>query len=142
MRFIAEARIRTKVHPPAQPLAQLAVGQRRHPQFGHQIAAAELGQHASVDLVGLARQRRDVADLARVGDLHLPPRRGQRVTHPDRAAHHLHHRFDLNTNFQHEPGEAILVGRHRSLTDQTTAALVVEAVTAALWRLSRSFSRF
>jgi hypothetical protein len=60
------------VHPPPQSLAQLAVLQRRDPQLGHQVSAAELGEHARVDLVGLAGERRDVADLAGVRDLHTP----------------------------------------------------------------------
>jgi hypothetical protein len=121
MRFIAEPRSPDQVHPASKPLAQLAVCQGEHPQRGDQIAAAELGQHAGVDLVGLAGQRGDIADLARVGDLHLPSRRGERVAHPDRAAHHLHHGPNVQTKYQHKPREAVLVGRHRSLTDHHAA---------------------
>jgi hypothetical protein len=29
---------------------QLAIGQRRHPQLGNEVAAAQFGEHASVDL--------------------------------------------------------------------------------------------
>jgi hypothetical protein len=49
-----------QVHPSPPSLAQRAVIERRDPQLGHQVSAGELGQHACVDLVGLARQRRDV----------------------------------------------------------------------------------
>ena len=77
-----------QVHPPPQPLAQLAVLQRRDPQLGHQIAAAQLGQHPRVDLVGLARQRRDIADLARMRDLQpaSPPRRACRAPRSRRSS--------------------------------------------------------
>jgi hypothetical protein len=66
---------RDEVHPPPQSLAQRAILQRRDPQLGHQITAAQLGQHARVDLVGLARQRPDVTNLARMGNLHPPAHR-------------------------------------------------------------------
>jgi hypothetical protein len=105
------------VRPPTEPLAQLAVRQRRHPQLGHQLTAAQLGEYARVDLVGLARQRRDVADLARVRDLHLPTRAHKRVADPDRAAHHLHDRAHLGAALDHEPRQTVLVGGHRTLAD-------------------------
>ena len=57
---------------PAETLSQLAILERRDPQRGHQVAAHELGEHARVDPVGLARQRRDRLDLPRVRDLELP----------------------------------------------------------------------
>jgi hypothetical protein len=60
------------VRPPAQPLADRAVIERWHPDRGDEVAPGEIGEHARVDLVGLAGQRRDRLDLARVGDLDLP----------------------------------------------------------------------
>jgi hypothetical protein len=106
-----------QVHPPAQPLTQLTVLQRRDPQLGHEIATGELGQHTRVDLVGLAGQRRDVTDLAGMRDLHPPASRGELIARPDRAAHHLHHRADLGAALDHQPRQAVSVGRHRTLTD-------------------------
>ena len=110
-----------EMHPPAQPLAQRTVLERGQPQRGHEIAPAQLGQHPRIDLVGLARQRRDVANLARVGHLDLPAGRGQPVADPDRAAHHLHTRPDLPAHRQHEPGQAVLVGRHHPLAADRAA---------------------
>ena len=45
---------------------------RRQPDRRHQIPERQLRQHPRVDLVGLARQRRQPLDLLRVGDQHLP----------------------------------------------------------------------
>jgi hypothetical protein len=109
------------MHPPAQPLAHRAVLQRRDPQRGNQIPAAQLGQHARVDLVGLAGQRRDVADLARVRDLHLPPRRREAIADPHRAAHHLHARPHVRAKREHELDQPVLVGRHHSFTSDRAA---------------------
>ena len=44
----------------------------RQPDLGHEVAAGQLGQHASVDLVRLGRQGCDAFGLDRVGDHHLP----------------------------------------------------------------------
>jgi hypothetical protein len=94
-----------QVHPAAQPLTQRAVIERWDPQLGHQIAPAQLGQHTRVDLVALARQRRDVTNLAGMRDLHPPARRREPVAHPDRAAHHLHARLHLRAERQHQLGQ-------------------------------------
>jgi len=102
-------------------LAQRALGQRRQPERRHQVTSAELGQHARVDLVGLARQRRDIADLARVRDLHLPAGRRQPIAHPNRAAQHLHARPEFGAKPQNEPGKPVLVRRHDPLADGRAA---------------------
>ena len=77
-----------QVRAPAQPLADRAVIQRRHPDRRHQVAADEVGEHARVDAVGLASQRRDRLDLARVGDLDRPATRaaGCRGPRPRRSS--------------------------------------------------------
>ncbi len=62
-----------EVHPSTQTFAQLTVLQRRHAELGHESASGEHGQHARIDQGDLARQRRDVTDLARMRDLHPPP---------------------------------------------------------------------
>ena len=49
--------------------AHLRVGQ---PDRRHQITKRQLGQYARVDLVGLARQRRESLHALRVGDEHVP----------------------------------------------------------------------
>jgi hypothetical protein len=104
------------VHPPAQLLAQRPLLERRQPQRGHQVAATELSQYARVDLVGLASQRRDVTDLARVRDLHPPARGGKLVPDPDRATHHLDTRSNIDTELQNEPREPVLVSGHDTFT--------------------------
>jgi hypothetical protein len=109
------------MHAPAQPLAQRAVLERGQPQRGHQVAPAQLGQHARVDLVGLARQRGDVADLARVRDRDVPAGGGQAVANPHRAAHHLHARPGLRADRQDELDQAVLVGRHHALAADRAA---------------------
>jgi hypothetical protein len=78
-----------EVEPALQPLTQRALLQRRDPERRHELAPAELGEHAGVDLVGLASERGDALDLARVCHLDLPARLGEPVANPDRPAHHL-----------------------------------------------------
>src|SRR3954467_2833811 len=67
---------------------QAWVGQ---PDRRHQIALGEHGQDPRVDLVGLARQRRQTLDLVRVGDQHLPAALLERVVHPPPPVHRLDH---------------------------------------------------
>ena len=50
-------------------------------------------------------------DLARMRH-DIPAGRGQPIANPHRATHHLHTRPDLRAERQHEPGQAVLVGRH------------------------------
>ena len=71
-----------QVRAPAQPFADRAILERRAPTPRDQVAAGEVGEHARVDAVGLAGQRRDRLDLARVGDLDRPAARGEAVAHP------------------------------------------------------------
>jgi hypothetical protein len=103
------------VQPPLQPLAQRAFLERGDPECRHELTAAELGQHASVDLVGLAGQRRHVLDLARVGHLDLPAGAGEPIAHPHRPAHHLETGTHLRPQLEHEPRQPVLIGRHKTL---------------------------
>src|SRR5215204_2103139 len=106
-----------------QPLGQGALLERRDPERRHELAPAELSEHARVDLVGLASERRDVLDLARVG-LNVPARLGEPVAHPDRAAHHLQAGPHLGPQLEHEPREPVLVGRHEPLTGDRPVGLL------------------
>jgi hypothetical protein len=106
-----------------QPLAQGALLERGDPERRHKVATTELGQHASVDPVGLAGQRRDVLDLARVGHLDPPTRAGESVAHPDRPAHHLQTRPHLRPQLDDETGQAVLVGRHEPLARDRAVGL-------------------
>ena len=98
-----------QVHAAARALAQGAVLDRGQPELRDQITAAEHSQHPGVDSVGLAGERGDVADLAGVGDLHLPAGALQPVPDPDRAAHHLHTGLDLGAELQDQLGEPALL---------------------------------
>jgi hypothetical protein len=109
------------VHPPAQLLAQCPLLKRRHPERRHEIAPTQLCEHTRVDRVGLARERRDVTDLARVRDLNVPAGRGQLVADPDRAAHHLNARPHVDTDEEHEPHKPVLVRRHDTLAGDRAA---------------------
>src|SRR5436309_8061 len=64
----------------------LRVGQ---PDRRHEITKRQLGQHARVDLVGLARQRRESLDALGVGDEHVPALRLERVVDKPSAVHRL-----------------------------------------------------
>jgi hypothetical protein len=87
---VLEARAMThQVQAKARELAltaHLRVGQ---PDRRHQVTKRELGQHARVDLVGLARQRREPLHALRVGDQYVPALRLERVVHEPRAVHRL-----------------------------------------------------
>ena len=68
--------------------ADTRIGQ---PDRRHQVALGEHRQDARVDLVGLARQRRQPLDLLRVGDQNLPAEALQRVVNEAGAGHRLDH---------------------------------------------------
>ena len=61
-----------QMQPPAGDLPLAAQLDRGQPDRRHQVPERQLGQHPRVDLVRLARQRRQPLDLLRVGDQHLP----------------------------------------------------------------------
>jgi hypothetical protein len=104
-----------QVHPPPEPLAQLALGERGHPERRHQVPEAQFGEDPRVDLVGLAGQRRDLLDLAGVGDLDLPAGGLEAVAHPHGAAHHLNAGLHFGAEREHQLGQAILIGRDEAL---------------------------
>jgi hypothetical protein len=81
-----------QVQPEPRQLTLAADRRIRKPDRRHQIAPRQLGQNARVDLVGLARQRRQPLDLRRVGDQHLPARLLERVMHETGTVHRLDHR--------------------------------------------------
>jgi len=100
-----------QVRPAPQPLPQLTLLERGDPERRHELPPAQLGQHARVDAVGLARERRDPLHAPRVGDLDLPARRTEPVPDPHGAAHHLDARLHVGAEPQNEPGEPVLVRR-------------------------------
>ena len=81
-----------QMQPVAGELALAADRRVGQPDRRHEVAPGQLGQHARVDLVGLASQRRQPLDLLRVGDQHLPAELFERVVHEPRAGHRLDHR--------------------------------------------------
>src|SRR5581483_5931876 len=106
-----------EVGAPAQPLAQLPLTERWDPHIRHQVAPDELGEHARVDAVGLARQRRERLYLARLGDLDLPAARSEPVTDPDGTAHHLDAAAHVRAEPVHQLRESVLVSWNRALDD-------------------------
>jgi hypothetical protein len=93
----------------------------RQPDRRHQIPQRQLGQHARVDLVGLARQRRQPLDPLRVGDQHFPAVPDELVVHEPRAVHRLHHapdRLVVDGDAAREPVETVAVRRRREVIDQ------------------------
>ena len=85
----------------------------------HQITPGQLGQHPGVDLVGLARQRREPLDLLRIGDQHLPTVLFQRVVHEPSAGHRLDHRpHRLSSQTLSEMAQAVGIRRRSRLRDQ------------------------
>jgi hypothetical protein len=70
---LEHAAVLDQMQSPARSLAFLADLEAGQPDRRHQLAPRKLGQHPRIDPIGLARQRRQPADLDRVGDLDLPP---------------------------------------------------------------------
>ena len=103
---------------------------RRSSTVGSQIAGTrsrtrQLRQHARVDLVGLARQRRQPLDPLRVGDQHLPAVRDELVVHEPRPVHRFHHapdRLVVDRDAAREPVQAVAVRRRPELIDQLALA--------------------
>jgi hypothetical protein len=81
-----------QVEPVAGQFAFAADRRVGQPDRRHEVAPRQLRQHARVDLVGLARQRRQALDLLRVRDQHLPAQLLERVVHKPRPRHRLDHR--------------------------------------------------
>jgi hypothetical protein len=113
-----------QVHPKARQLALAAHGRVGQPDLGHEVAVREDGQHARVDLVGLARQRREALDLGRVGDQHVPAELFEAVVHEPRPGHRLDHpahRQLVTANATREPDEAAGIGRRHELRNDLAA---------------------
>ena len=94
----------------------------RKPDRRHQIAERQLGEHARVDLVGLARQRREPLHPLRISDQHIPALRLERVMDEARTVHRLHHRPHRPAVFRRDAlgqtAQAVGVKRRRQLVDQ------------------------
>jgi hypothetical protein len=79
-------------HQVQAPACTFAVGAHTRvgqPDRRHQVTAGELGQHPSIDPVGLAREWCKPLHLLRVGDLHLPTVKLEPVVHEAGAIHRL-----------------------------------------------------
>ena len=110
-----------QVHPPPQPLTQLALLERRDPQRRNEITAAQLGQHARVDPVGLARKRRDAfTRRASATSTCQPAERAGHAPRPRRSSS----RRTPSRRFRaaHQPREPVLVSRREPLRADRTAA--------------------
>jgi len=83
-----------EVQPPAGAFAFATHGGVGQPDRRHQLAARELGQHPSVDAVGLAGERRQPFHLLRVRDLDLPAGELEPVVHEAGTVHRLDRRTD------------------------------------------------
>ena len=114
-----------QVQPPPRALTLLAELGRRQPDRRHQIPERQLRQHARVDLVGLARQRRQPLDPLRVGDQHLPPIPDQLIVHEPRAVHRFHHpanRLVIHSHPTAQPVQPVAIRRRAEMLDQLTLA--------------------
>jgi hypothetical protein len=108
-----------QVQPEARELALAADRRVGQPDRRHQVALREHRQHVRVDLVGLARQRRQALDLLRVRDKHLPAELFERVMHEPRAVHRLDHRPHARSLHTHgEMAQTVSVRRGRDPRDQ------------------------
>ena len=95
--------------------------QRGQPDHRHQVPERQLGQNAGVDLVGLARQRREPLDLLGVGDQHLPAMRDQLVVDEPGAVHRLDHgahRLPVHGDPASEPVQAVAIRGRREAVDR------------------------
>ena len=98
--------------------ANTRIGQ---PDRGYQITLRKHRQHPRVDLVGLARQRRQPLDLLRISDQNLPAKPLQRVVNEAGARHRLDHpahRLAMLPDMTHKTTQAISVRRRGELLDQ------------------------
>ena len=114
-----------QVQPPPRALTLLAELRCRQPDRRHQIAERQLRQHPGVDLVGLARQRRQPLDPLRVGDQHLPPVADQLVVHEPRAVHRLDHpahRLVVHRHPPAQPVQPVAIRRRAEMLDQLPLA--------------------
>ena len=114
-----------QVQPPPGALTLLAELGRRQPDRRYQITERQVREHARVDLVALARQRRQPLDPLRVGDQHLPPVSDQLVVHEPRAVHRLHHAAYRLVVYRHPPAqavEAVAVRGRAEVLDQLSLA--------------------
>jgi hypothetical protein len=110
-----------QLQPQAGLLALAAHRRVGQPDRRHQVALREHRQDARVDLVGLARQRRQTLDPLRVGDQHIPALALERVMDETRAGHRLDHPAHRLAALQHpprQPANTIVVARHCELLDQ------------------------
>ncbi len=93
MDAVFEARaVTNEVEPKARPLALGADGGVGQPDRRYEVAPGELGEHAGVDLVGLAGERCEPLDLLGVGDRDLPARELELVVDEARPVHRLDRR--------------------------------------------------
>src|SRR6266496_5094932 len=83
-----------EMQPPASAFALATHGRVWQPDRRHQLAAGELGQHPSVDAVGLAGERRQPFHLLRVRDLDLPTGELELVVDEAGTVHRLDRRAD------------------------------------------------
>ena len=114
-----------QVQPPAGALSLGAELGRWQPDRRHQIAERELRQHPRVDLVGLARQRRQALDPLRVGDQHLPPVPDQLVVDEPCAVHRLNdpaYWFVIHRHPARQPVQTVPVAGRAEMLDQLTFA--------------------
>jgi hypothetical protein len=116
-----------QVQAPARPLALGAHQRVGQPDRRHQLAAGELGQHPSVDPVGLAGQRCEALDLLRIRDLDLPARQLEPIVHEPRAVHRLDRRADrLAMPIESSRQAEQAVGIRRCGTNLDTRSLTVK----------------
>src|SRR4051812_7518042 len=120
LRFIADVRRRIRCDR-RRSRSRLARSSRPGTQTSGTRSRRTRSANTRVDAVGLARQRGDRLDLARVGQANLPADQGELVADPHGAAHHLDAATDLLVGAQREdqPRKTVLVGGDRALPERT-----------------------
>jgi hypothetical protein len=115
--MLQRAALAHQEQPPACPLALGALLKLGQPDRRRELAPGELGQHPGVDLVGLARQRREALDPLRVGDLDLPPQALELIVHKASAVHRLDRRADrlaIDVYAIHQAAQPVGIRRHNT----------------------------
>jgi hypothetical protein len=124
-----------EMQPPTCTLALGAHERIRQPDRRHQITACELGQHPSVDAIGLARQRRQPLHLLCVRDLDPPASELEPVVHEARTVHRLDrrpHRRAVRSDALAQVLQSISIRRRGTDVERRTLAIEqVEVETLA-----------
>ncbi len=110
-----------QMQPPPRTLPLLAQLGRRQPDRRHQIPERQLREHARINLVGLARQRRRVAAYEEPVRGVVESMNGARFVHDELVAHGwevLIADAQKVNGLARQPVQAVAIRRRREVTNQ------------------------